>query len=308
VSREKGIAVGVTLGLTYIGTLLLAAPRKRPAAGFVLGSWGSFGRARRKVRRRVGVGDPAVLKRARKMIKDLSQTFGVRRPVVTFGLTSRNASYRYSKKTGRADIRLREGAPWTEPLEYAVLHEFAHHVVRERFRHSAHHPKPHGNEFLDALCRVLREYGKPFTGPVNEYGTVKACVLRSAAAPLVRESYAQKCYAKDAREEAVVHAVAELQKRTKGGLTLPSDAKTPLPKPHEDFRKKKIPRIMKLRRFQVWENSHVTRYPNWTLAYFLERKKKKDPMTGTWMSWYNVVLPDGTVHATQKHQIIGVAR
>jgi hypothetical protein len=290
--------------LTYIGTLLLAAPRKQREAGYVLGS---FGRAR-KVRRRVGVGDPAVLKRARRMIKDLSKAFGVRKPVVTFGLTSRNASYRYSTRTGRADIRLREGTPWTEPLEYSILHEFAHHVVRERFRHSKYKPKPHGSEFLDSICRVLREYGKPFTGPVNEYRTVKACVLRSPAAPLVREGYKKPLYAKDARQEAVTHAVAELQRRTKGGLTLPSDEGKPIPGDKPDFRKKKIPRIMKLRRFEYWEDGKTKKYPNWTLAYFLERKKKKDPWSGVWQSWYNVVLPDGTVHATHKHQIIGAAR
>ena len=303
-NRERGIAVGITLGLTYIGTLLLAAPQKKPS-GFVLGGWG---RARQRVRRRVGIGDPAVLKRARAMVKDLSKRFGVRRPVMTFGLTGRQAKYFYNKRTGRADIRLREASPWSEALEYSILHEFAHHMVRERFRHSAYQPKSHGSEFLDALCRVLREYGKEFTGPVNEYKTVKACVLRTPTAPLMREAYKKPVYAEASRQEAVAHAVAELQKRTKGGLTLPSDKGKALPSPTPDFRKKKMPRIMKLRRFEYWQNGKSKKYPNWTLAYFLERKKKKDKWSGVWQSWYNVVLPDGTVHGTHKHQVIGVAR
>jgi hypothetical protein len=335
-NREKAIAVGVALGAAYASALFLILPykshardRQRHLGGditqpkyklgpLVLHRPGTPGAeqarkvmqapSRREVARRTGVGDPVVLKRARQMITDLSAVFGVRKPIVTFGLTSRNASYRYNRRTGQADIRLREGTPWTEPLEYSILHEFAHHMVREQFQDPQQRPKPHGNEFLETLCRVLREYGKPFTGPVSEYKTVKACVLRSPAAPLMRESYKKPVYATDLRDVAVAHAVAELHKRTKGGLTLPSDQNKPVPTPTPDFRKKKMPRIVKLRRFEYWENGKIKKYPNWTLAYFLERKKIKDSWSGTWQSWYNVVLPDGTIHATHKHQIIGVAR
>jgi hypothetical protein len=322
-NREKITAVSVVVCVAAANTLLFALTRKRaqpshfgamePVKTYPPGS-----READRIRRglaptpesgrgasRTGVGDPAVQTRAQTMVDELADAFGVRSPIVTFGMTSQYAKYRRNSQTGRVDIRLAEGRPWSEALEYSILHEFAHHLARTSHGYKA---KAHGSEFQQKLCRVLNAYGKAFTGPVSEYKTVKACVLRSPAAPLMREGYSKPRYAEDARREAVVQAVAELYKRTKGGLTLPSDAAKPVSIPTSDFRQKKIPRFMKLRRFEYWESGKSQVYPNWTLAYFLERKKKKDPRTGRWMSWINVVLPDGTIHATDKSQIIGAVR
>lgn len=322
-NREKTIAVSVSAGIAVANTLLFVLTRKRgrparfgamqPVKMYPPGS-PEADRIRRGLTPtpepgrgtpHTGTGDPAVQARAQTMVDELADAFGVRSPIVTFGMTSQGAKYRYNKRTGRVDIRLAEGRPWSEALEYSLLHEFAHHLARSSYGYG---PKPHGSEFQQNLCRVLREYGKAFTGPVSEYKSVKACVLRSPVAPLVREGYSKPRYAEDARREAAVQAVAELYKRTQGGLTLPEDAGKPVPASPPDFSKRKIPRIMKLRRFEYWEGGKTKKYPNWTLAYFLERTKKKDPRSGRWMSWINVVLPDGTVHATDKRQIIGAVR
>lgn len=321
--REKTIAIGVAAGVAVIDGLLFALTRK-PQPRTHLGDFEpvqmhqpgtpEYDRirrglppkpARRRRTRRTGVSDPVVHARAQKLLEALAETFDVPAPDVTFGLTSHHAKYHRAQDGSRIDIRLAEGRPWSEALEYSILHEFAHHVNRTRNGRTA---KSRGPEFQQALCDVLRQYGKAFTGPVSEYKTVKACVLRSPAAPLVREGYAKPRYAEDARREALVHALAELYKRTKGGLTLPRDENRPLPERLPDFRKRKVPRIAKLRRFQEWEHGKTKRYPNWTLGYFLERKRQKDPLTRKWMSWYNFVLPDGTIYPVRKTQIIGEAR